>query len=113
MIYYYPDSPTARRVTRPYKGWSKEKLLETAIAATRPGKEKKFTVVFERTLEITQGALSCGKYSAALVAPQAEATGVSFGVVIHRFSGAESDAIHAQRLYWRLCMKLELWNESH
>lgn len=113
MIYYYPDSPTARRVTRPYKGWSKEKLLEAAIAATRPGEEKKLTVIFEHTLEITQGALSCGKCSAALVAPQAEATSVIFGVVIHRFDGAESDVLYAQRLYWRLCMRLELWNESH
>lgn len=113
MIYYDPNSPTARRVTKPYKGWSKEKLLETAIAATCPGKERKLVVVFERALRITQGALSCDKYNAALVAPQAEAPGVNFGVAIHCFNGAESDVLHAQRLYWRLCMKLELWNESH
>lgn len=112
MIYYDPKSPTARRVTKPYKGWSKEKLLEAAIAATRPGKEKKLAVVFDRTLTIAQGILSC-EYSAALVAPQAEAPGVDFGVVIHRFNDAESDVLYAQRLYWRLSMKLELWNESH
>lgn len=93
-----------KKANEKYKGWSREKFFETAIAALHPehpqGKGT-LQVAFKRAVEINEGGLSQCEFAAVLV----EIRSSFFSVLIHEFTLEESRAIKAQKIYWEMAQK--------
>lgn len=93
-----------KKAKEKYKGWSREKFLEAAIAALHPehpqGKGT-LQVAFMRTVEINEGGLSRLEFAASLV----EIRSRFFSVLIHEFTLEESRVIKAQKIYWEMARK--------
>lgn len=93
-----------KRAKEKYKGWSREKFLEAAIAALHPehpqGKGT-LQVTFMRAVEINEGGLSRLEFAASLV----EIRSRFFSVLTHEFTLEESRVIKAQKIYWEMAQK--------
>ena len=93
-----------KRAKKKYKGWSREKFLEAAIAALHPespcGKGT-LHVAFTRTVEINEGSLSRRQFVATLV----ETESWFSSVLIREFTLEESRVIKAQKIYWEMVQK--------
>lgn len=93
-----------KKVKKKYKGWSREKFLEVAIAALRPespcGKGT-LHVAFTRTVEINEGSLTRRQFVASLV----ETESWFSSAFVHEFTPEESRVIRAQKIYWEMAQK--------
>ena len=97
-----PD--VVKKAKEKYKGWSREKLFETAIAVLHPGcprSEGTLQVEFTRAMEINEGSFSKREPIASLV----EIRSWLFSVLIHEFTPEESRVIRAQKIYWEMAQK--------
>ncbi len=92
------------KAKKKYKGWSREKFLEAAIAALHPESPRgkgTLHVAFRRVVEINEGSLSRRQFVAALI----ETESWFSSALIHEFTPEESRVIRAQKIYWEVAQK--------
>ena len=93
-----------KRVREKYKGWSREKFFEAALASLRPGSpcgKGTLHVLLARPVEIGEGGLARSELAATLV----ESCSSFFAICVHDFTLEESRAIKAQKIYWEMAQK--------